>query len=97
MPNRNYEKGRRAEYKTVKVLEEAGYECTRTPGSKGRFDVIAWDDYSVIFIQVKIDCLPSSKEIKKLKLPPFPKMRNCTREVWIWETGNPEPEVSVIF
>jgi len=96
MPNRNYLKGRRAEYKTIETLKNEGYICLRTAGSHGHYDVVAWDDYDVYFIQVKIDCLPSSKEIEKITNSPFPKVRNCHREIWVWTTRVKEPEVYVV-
>lgn len=96
MPNKNYERGRYAEYKTMEYLRKAGFECLRTAGSHGPFDVVAWDDYNIHFIQVKRDCQPTSKEIKKLKSMLFPKSRNITKEVWVWTTRESEPEVSVI-
>ena len=96
MPNRKYEKGRRAEYKTMRLLSDDGYTCIRTAGSHGHYDIIAWDAYNILFIQVKVDCVPSSKEIQKIVETPFPKMRNCHREIWVWETRKKEPEVLTI-
>lgn len=55
MPNRNYQRGRRYEYKVMRDLEECGYHAYRTAGSHGAFDVIAWHTRhtKVLFIQVK--------------------------------------------
>jgi hypothetical protein len=40
VPNRNYEKGRRAEYKVMKQLRKEGFQYVgRTAGSHGIFDV----------------------------------------------------------
>ncbi len=96
MSNPHYVKGRRAEYRTIKHLEKDGFVCFRTAGSHGLFDVIALDDYDVYFIQVKIDCLPSSKEVEKITNSPFPKLKNCHREIWVWTTRVKEPEVYVV-
>lgn len=96
MSNKHYDKGRRAEYKTMEYLKEDGFNSARTAGSHGIFDIIAWDEIGVRFIQVKIDCQPTSKEIKKMKATPFPMSRNITKEVWVWTTRESEPEVSVI-
>lgn len=41
MPNKNYQKGRRKEYKIKKELEESGYIVLRTAGSHGFADLIA--------------------------------------------------------
>ena len=42
MPNKNYEKGRRKEYKICEELKEEGFDIVqRTAGSHSPFDVIA--------------------------------------------------------
>lgn len=96
MPNKSYARGYYAEKKTQKKLEDEGYDTMRSGGSRGTWDVIAWDDYSIRYIQVKRDCVPPSKELRKIKKARVPKFKTCTKEIWIWETRNPEPEVSVI-
>lgn len=40
MPNKNYIKGRRKEYKYVKLLRDKGFIAQRTAGSHSPFDVI---------------------------------------------------------
>jgi Holliday junction resolvase len=53
--NKAYQKGRRAEYKVMHALRAGGWECFRTAGSHGRFDVIAYHKElkKIKFIQVK--------------------------------------------
>ncbi len=94
MPNKNYEKGRRAEYKTMKLLRETQWRCARTAGSHGQFDVIAWNKRKVRFIQVKFDCKPTNKESWLLERAVVP--RGSTKEVWVWTTRDPEPKIEVI-
>lgn len=55
MPNRNYIKGRAAEYKVKKHMENKGYIVFRTPGSKSPVDLLCFRPYanSRLFIQVK--------------------------------------------
>jgi len=53
MTNRNYHAGRAKEYRTMRCLEQSGYETYRTAGSHGTFDVIARAKGDVRFIQVK--------------------------------------------
>jgi hypothetical protein len=57
---------------------------------------VAWDDYDIYFIQVKIDCQPTSAEIKKISEAPFPKLKNCHREIWVWTSRVKEPEIYVV-
>jgi hypothetical protein len=56
MPNRQYESGRRAEYKCMKEQRRLGYSIvTRSAGSHSPIDVIAIDPltHSIRLIQVK--------------------------------------------
>ena len=41
MPNKNYIKGRQAEYRLMKTLRDSGAIVMRSSGSHGLFDVIA--------------------------------------------------------
>ena len=67
MPNRNYERGRRKEYKLKKLLESKGNIVLRTAGSHGFADLISIDKENKVinFIQVKPDNF-SKKEEEKL-------------------------------
>jgi len=54
MANKNYEQGRRLEYKTIKHFEDnMSCTATRAAGSHGLADVIAWDSRSFWLVQVK--------------------------------------------
>lgn len=56
MPNSNYIKGRKKEYKIVKEFRDKGYDIVqRTAGSRSPFDVIAIrkEDNRITLIQVK--------------------------------------------
>lgn len=58
MPNKNYEKGRRKEYKICNELKEAGFEIVqRTAGSHSPVDIIAINKElgEIRFIQAKPD------------------------------------------
>lgn len=65
MPNRNYEKGRRYEYKIKKELEKQGYTVLRTSGSHGFADLVAVKPKEIRFIQCKAQ-KAAKKEITKL-------------------------------
>lgn len=83
-----YERGRDNEYRAMRDLEAEGYTVTRTAGSHGAADVIAWNDQHIRFIQIKsyIKRMTSyAKDIAQLTelvTPP-----NATRELWIRKKG----------
>ena len=53
MANKNYVRGRIAEYRLMKELEAEGHIVCRSAGSKGSFDLIAVKGSEIRFIQVK--------------------------------------------
>ena len=68
MPNKNYVKGRKKEYKICKQLRDAGYDIVqRTAGSHSPIDVIAIHKRRkvILLVQSKPDNYPVSK-IEKL-------------------------------
>ena len=92
--NTNYRKGRRLEYKTMRVLERAGYETLRTAGSHGLFDVVAFSSVNVRCVQVKGNNYVSALEREKLELLRLPD--NCTKEIWRWPDRAREPIIEVV-
>lgn len=86
----NYRKGRAAEYRTMRLLEAAGYATFRMAGSHSPVDVIAVDALGVRLVQVKsgrAGASPQDKEtLKHLSRPP-----NSTVEVWRWLDRVREP------
>jgi len=70
MPNKNYEKGRRKEYKVCEKLKQEGCEIAqRTAGSHSPFDVIGIDlnDKVIKLIQAKPDNYKSEEIEEKWK------------------------------
>lgn len=68
MPNRNYIKGRKKEYKIVKEFKDKGYDIVqRTAGSRSPFDVIAIrkEDNKITLIQVKPNNI-SEREVNRI-------------------------------
>lgn len=52
--NKNYQAGRRVEYEVIAHWKEQGYSASRTAGSHGTFDVVAYRyDRKPEFIQCK--------------------------------------------
>ena len=81
----NYEKGARAEREAIALLELVGYDCTRSAGSKGMWDIIAVYRNHVRFIQVKTEGAMTPVELEKIKLYTTP--WHTTKEVWTRMAG----------
>ena len=97
MPNANYQRGRRAEYRTQRILEAAGYETTRAAGSHGCADVIGWDSRRVRFIQVKCSIratVITSMEREALAMMVCPP--NATVELWTFRPRCATPVIEVL-
>lgn len=80
----SYVKGRRAEYRVMRLLEAAGYVCVRTAGSHSPADVVAWrpGQTEMRFIQVKATrdgtgASPAEREALTLWVP-----QQATCEIW---------------
>ena len=66
MANRNYLKGRRAEYKLMQKLRKEGASYVmRTAGSHGPVDVIAIGEGLIRMYQVKQGSMPSKEDREK--------------------------------
>jgi len=74
-------KGTRAEHRAMRILEAAGYVCTRAGASLGLFDVIAVGPADVRLVQVKAGSKYLSaierEQIVGLAVP-----ANVSRECW---------------
>jgi len=74
-------KGLRAERRAMKILESAGYICTRAGVSLGLFDVIATGPTDVRLVQVKAGTkylsMVEREQIAALSVP-----ANVSRECW---------------
>ena len=90
----NVHKGTRAEMRSISVLEADGYVCTRSPGSRGAWDIIGIRRSGVVLVQVKTRRWPKSPEMRRLRefeCPP-----NVRRIIHRWRTGQLEPDVRVV-
>ena len=92
MPNRQYAKGRRTEYKAMRLLEASGHLAFRTAGSHSPFDIIAVTSTCVRFIQLKSDYLSTidREALEQIRVP-----ANATKESWRWPDRQ-DPIVTVI-
>lgn len=85
MPKTNYQSGARAERLLRAKLKRHGYEVVRSAGSKGMFDLVAWNTTIIRFIQVKSGDAPTKEaltDIDNCKLPP-----NSFAELWHYTNG----------
>lgn len=90
----NYERGRRYEYKSIRLLETQGFECTRAAGSHGVADIIGFSAATIMLCQVKVDCNPTPAEREQFELFPVP--TNCVKLFHLWRKGARAPIVKVI-
>ena len=79
-----------AELEASSALRAMGYEVARSAASKGPFDLIAFDEKVVRFIQVKLH--PSSSPhptkaeraaVAKVRVP-----KGCQKELWVKRRGD---------
>lgn len=89
-------KGTRAEHRTIRVLEAAGYRCCRAAASLGEWDVIAIGPGDVRLIQVKCGknpyCPPAEMEAMTL----FAVGPGVRKELWKWRDWARQPEIVVV-
>lgn len=86
MVNKNYKRGRDAEYECMQQLREEGFTAFRTAGSHGMFDVIAVNDTIIRLIQVeRIKKGKSTRKTRDWKT--IQNFKNCPpgtfKELWI--------------
>jgi Holliday junction resolvase len=88
-------KGSRAELRCIRILEAAGYVCTKAGGSLGVFDVVALGSKDVRAIQVKAGTARLSglerEAIALLTVPP-----NCSKEYWRFPDRCKHPLIEVL-
>lgn len=89
-------KGSAAERKAMRLLEAAGYRCTRAAGSLGTFDVIAIGAADVRLIQVKCGdrCQVSALERESMTL--FVAPANTSKEIWKFFDRRRDPLIEVL-
>lgn len=84
------QKGARAERKCIRILEAAGYCCTKAGGSLGVFDVVAIGPLDIKAVQVKAGTARlSGLEREAIRLVAVP--MNCSKECWRFPDYAREP------
>lgn len=84
-------KGNRNEHKSIRLLEAAGYACTRAAASLGTFDIVAIGSQDIVLLQVKSNEWPRSIEMESLQAFPCPP--NCRKLVHRWRDRQSLPDV----
>lgn len=84
-------KGTRNEHRSMRLLEAAGYQCTRAAGSLGMWDVIGVGSSDVALIQVKSRDWPGAVEMEQLR--DFRCPSNCRKLVHRWRDRQRLPDV----
>jgi len=87
-------KGRRLEHRTIRLLEAAGYRCTRAAGSKGVWDIIAIGPCGVRLLQIKSNRAPGTLE--REAMAEFVAPPGVTKEYWVWKDRAREPIIKII-
>ena len=84
-------KGTRNEYRSIQILETAGYRVTRAAASLGQWDLLGVSATDFILVQVKTRDWPSLAEMESLSLFPCP--TNCRKLVHRWRDRQRFPDV----
>lgn len=88
-------KGTRAEHRCMRLLEQAGYRCTRAAASLGLFDVIAIGAVDVRLVQVKAGTARlSGTEREEIVL--FKTAANVSKEYWRYPDRVRTPIIEVL-
>ena len=84
-------KGSRNEHRSMRVLEAAGYACTRSGASLGVFDVIGIGATDIVLVQVKSNSWPDTSETETIRL--FRAPSNCRKLIHRWRDRVKLPDV----
>lgn len=87
-------KGRKREYRSMRLLEKAGYSCTRAAASLGVFDIVGISSTDILLVQVKSNEWPRSDEWEQMRMFRCPP--NCRKVVHRWKDGAREPDVKYV-
>jgi len=84
-------KGTRNEHRSIRLLEAAGYLCTRAAASLGAWDIIGIGSTDFVLVQTKTRDWPGSVEMETLKS--FPAPANCRKLIHRWRDRQRQPDV----
>jgi Holliday junction resolvase len=89
-------KGGRNERKAKKILERAGYACTKSGGSLGAFDIIAENPLGIRHVQVKSNRISDPVEREDMAAMKAQLPANSTIEFWVFYDGRSEPRIEFL-
>jgi hypothetical protein len=84
-------KGTHNEHRSIRLLEAAGYACTRSGASLGVFDIIGIGATDFVLVQVKTRDWPGSVETEQIKL--FKAPPNARKLIHRWRDHSRLPDV----
>ena len=84
-------KGTRNEHRSIRLLESAGYQCTRAAASLGVWDIVGIGSADFVVCQVKTRDWPGSVEMETLRLFVCPP--NTKKLVHRWKDRQRLPDV----
>ena len=87
-------KGTKNEHKSMRLLEAAGYSCTRAAASLGVFDIIGVSSTDVVLVQVKSNEWPRSVEMEAITA--FSAPANCRKLIHRWRDRQSLPDVKEV-
>lgn len=87
-------KGTHNEHRSIKILEAAGYRCTRSAASLGEWDIIGIGSTDVVLVQVKTRDWPGSVEMDTLRT--FSAPTNTKKLIHRWRDRQRTPDVKEI-
>ncbi len=88
-------KGTRAELRAIRILEAAGYICTKAGGSLGMFDVVALGPIDIKAIQVKAGQARLSP-LEREQICDLTLAANISREYWRFPDYCRNPTIEVL-
>jgi Holliday junction resolvase len=87
-------KGNRQEARSIRLLEAAGYACSRSAASLGVFDIIGISATDIVLCQVKSNAWPRSEEMEAIRLFACPP--NARKLIHRWRDGQRFPDVKEV-
>lgn len=90
----NGAKGRRAEWRSRDWLQAQGYEVVRAAGSKGTFDLVAFNETEILLVNVKCGKWPPP--IERLAMAGTVAPSNARRVCHRWDDRAREPRVQEV-
>jgi Holliday junction resolvase len=84
-------KGTRNEHRSIRLLEAAGYTCTRAAASLGTWDVVGVGSADIVLVQVKTRDWPGSVEMEAMRR--FVAPPNARKLVHRWTDRKRVPDV----